>query len=273
MIKKVTLNSGKKFELTLPRIKKDEYVGLYFTGGIESTLVAQMLFDKYGVDKVVLIIISSGYYGSFRRKESKKVRVIHDFELRSKEIGAKHTISITSEDFDMQDEYYGTRYINPLVKAKITKNIGNCNNVFSGFSNVQKEMMQILHDCDYANRSMTNAEVHKWLEEDNRIDNYPDMKQYLQDQNGDLMFVNNLAGFSYINEYYSNTIKPLNDLRLPEIIDLYSKYKLEDMLSDTISCNMGDMKGHDQCGVCKSCQQRKAGFEEAGVEDPTSYVN
>jgi len=273
MIKKVTLNSGKKFELTLPRIKKDEYVGLYFTGGIESTLVAQMLFDKYGVDRVVLVIISTEYYGSFRRKEDKRTRVIHDFELRSEELGAKHTMFITTEDIDMQDEKYGTRFINPLVKAKITQQIGNCKNVFSGFSNVQKEMMQILAECNYTSKSMTNAEVREWLEEDNRIDNYPDMKQYLQDQNGDLMFVNNLAGFPYINEYYSNTIKPLGDLRLPEIIDLYNKYDLTDMLSDTISCNVGDFEGHDQCGICKSCQQRRAGFKEAGVEDPTRYVN
>jgi len=269
----VTLNSGKEYELILPTIKNDEYVGLYFTGGIESTLVAQMLFDKYGVDRVVLVIISTEYYGSFKRKEDKRTRVIHDFELRSKEIGAKHTIFITTEDIDMQDEIYGTRFVNPLVKAKITKQIGKCKKVFSGFSNVQKEMMQILHDCDYSNRSMTNKEVHDWLEADNRLDDYPDMKQYLQDLNGDLMFVNNPAGFSHINEYYSNAVKPLDDLRLPEIIDLYNKYDLADILSETISCNIGDFRGHDQCGICKSCRQRKSGFEEAGVEDPTNYVN
>lgn len=273
MLEKVTLNSGREYEPVLPLIKNDEYVGLYFTGGIDSTLVAQMLFNEYGADRVVLVLISSEYYGSFRRKEDKRTRVIHDFKLRCKEIGAEHTVFITTKDIDTQDETYGTRLINPLVGAKISKQIGKCKKLFSGFSNVQREMMQILADCNYTSKSMTNSEVREWLEEDSRLDNYPDMKQYLQDQNGDLMFVNNLAGFTYIDEYYSNAIKPLEDLRLPEIIDLYDKYGLANMLGKTISCNNGDFKGHKQCGICKSCQQRKAGFEEAGVKDPTRYVN
>lgn len=38
----------------------------------------------------------------------------------------------------------------------------------------------------------------------------------------------------------------------------------------TISCYQADADGH-ACGVCDSCRLRRAGFEAAGVPDPTRY--
>ncbi|AKS40785.1 7-cyano-7-deazaguanine synthase QueC [Wenzhouxiangella marina] len=41
--------------------------------------------------------------------------------------------------------------------------------------------------------------------------------------------------------------------------------------ADTISCYQADEQGR-ACGVCDSCRLRKAGFEDAGIKDPTRYV-
>lgn len=41
-------------------------------------------------------------------------------------------------------------------------------------------------------------------------------------------------------------------------------------LSTTVSCYQADAEGH-ACGRCDSCRLRRAGFEAAGVEDPTRY--
>ena len=38
----------------------------------------------------------------------------------------------------------------------------------------------------------------------------------------------------------------------------------------TVSCYQADEDGH-ACGKCDSCRLRAAGFEEAGVDDPTRY--
>lgn len=38
----------------------------------------------------------------------------------------------------------------------------------------------------------------------------------------------------------------------------------------TVSCYQADMQGR-ACGVCDSCRLRRAGFEAAGVADPTRY--
>ena len=40
----------------------------------------------------------------------------------------------------------------------------------------------------------------------------------------------------------------------------------------TVSCYQADAGGR-ACGVCDSCRLRKAGFEAAGVADPTRYKN
>ncbi|TFG81118.1 MAG: 7-cyano-7-deazaguanine synthase, partial [Chromatiales bacterium] len=40
----------------------------------------------------------------------------------------------------------------------------------------------------------------------------------------------------------------------------------------TISCYQPDIAG-SACGLCDSCRLRRAGFETAGVPDPTRYVS
>jgi 7-cyano-7-deazaguanine synthase len=38
----------------------------------------------------------------------------------------------------------------------------------------------------------------------------------------------------------------------------------------TVSCYQADQDGRG-CGLCDACRLRKAGFDEAGVADPTRY--
>ncbi|MDG2292861.1 MAG: 7-cyano-7-deazaguanine synthase, partial [Methylophilaceae bacterium] len=40
--------------------------------------------------------------------------------------------------------------------------------------------------------------------------------------------------------------------------------------SATVSCYQADDLGR-ACGVCDSCRLRKAGFEQARIDDPTTY--
>jgi len=39
----------------------------------------------------------------------------------------------------------------------------------------------------------------------------------------------------------------------------------------TVSCYQADVQGR-ACGVCDACRLRRAGFENAGIADPTSYI-
>ncbi len=62
---------------------------------------------------------------------------------------------------------------------------------------------------------------------------------------------------------------PLIDLTKAEIIQLGQKNGVDYGL--TVSCYQADTEGR-ACGRCDSCQLRKAGFDAAGVEDPTRYL-
>ncbi|MDX2427910.1 MAG: 7-cyano-7-deazaguanine synthase QueC [Xanthomonadales bacterium] len=61
---------------------------------------------------------------------------------------------------------------------------------------------------------------------------------------------------------------PLIDLSKADIIRLGTKLGVDYAM--TISCYQADEEGR-ACGVCDSCRIRAAGFEAAGVSDPTRY--
>jgi len=61
---------------------------------------------------------------------------------------------------------------------------------------------------------------------------------------------------------------PLIDLKKEDIIKLGLSLGVD--YSITVSCYQLDTKGIS-CGVCESCQIRKAGFDKAGAQDPTRY--
>lgn len=63
---------------------------------------------------------------------------------------------------------------------------------------------------------------------------------------------------------------PLLKLTKSEIIQLGQRLGVDYGL--TISCYRADHDGR-ACGSCDSCVHRKKGFDDAGVSDPTRYVN
>lgn len=61
---------------------------------------------------------------------------------------------------------------------------------------------------------------------------------------------------------------PLMHLAKHEIVQRAADLGVD--LSVTVSCYDPDLLGH-ACGRCDSCQLRRAGFEQAGISDPTRY--
>jgi 7-cyano-7-deazaguanine synthase len=61
---------------------------------------------------------------------------------------------------------------------------------------------------------------------------------------------------------------PLIDLSKAEIIQQGTELGVD--YSMTVSCYQADEAGR-ACGVCDSCRLRAAGFEAAGIKDPTRY--
>ena len=62
---------------------------------------------------------------------------------------------------------------------------------------------------------------------------------------------------------------PLIDLSKAEIIRQGAALGVD--YGATVSCYQADAKGH-ACGRCDSCRLRRQGFADAGVKDPTRYL-
>jgi len=79
----------------------------------------------------------------------------------------------------------------------------------------------------------------------------------------------NLATKAGVVGNFLNVHTPLIDLsKKAEIIQEGAVLGVD--YSMTVSCYQADEEGR-ACGVCDSCRIRKAGFEAAGVSDPTRY--
>ena len=61
---------------------------------------------------------------------------------------------------------------------------------------------------------------------------------------------------------------PLVDLSKAEIVKLAKDLGVD--MAATVSCYQADAQGR-ACGVCDACRIRRAGFETAGIVDPTRY--
>jgi 7-cyano-7-deazaguanine synthase len=78
----------------------------------------------------------------------------------------------------------------------------------------------------------------------------------------------NLATKSAIEGQPLHLVAPLQNLSKAEIVCLGTELGVDYAM--TVSCYQADGEGR-ACGVCDSCRLRRAGFEAAGLADPTRY--
>ncbi len=78
----------------------------------------------------------------------------------------------------------------------------------------------------------------------------------------------NLATKAGVEGHTITIHTPLIDLSKAQIIEKGLALGVD--YADTVSCYAADSEGK-ACGTCDACRLRKAGFEAAGVTDPTRY--
>jgi 7-cyano-7-deazaguanine synthase len=83
-------------------------------------------------------------------------------------------------------------------------------------------------------------------------------------------YMANLATKAAVEGAQLHVRAPLIDMTKAEIIRQGMKLGVDYGL--TVSCYQADVQGQ-ACGVCDSCRLRRAGFEAAGVADPTRYYS
>ncbi len=80
----------------------------------------------------------------------------------------------------------------------------------------------------------------------------------------------NLATKRAVNGQPIEVRAPLINLSKARIVQIGMRLGVD--YRETVSCYQADLAGQ-ACGRCDSCRLRRQGFEQAGVRDPTRYVD
>jgi 7-cyano-7-deazaguanine synthase len=80
----------------------------------------------------------------------------------------------------------------------------------------------------------------------------------------------NLATKAAVEGHRLTVHAPLIDRSKAEIIRIGTELGVD--FGTTVSCYQADRQGH-ACGICDSCRLRRAGFDAAGIVDPTPYYS
>ena len=78
----------------------------------------------------------------------------------------------------------------------------------------------------------------------------------------------NLATKAGVEGKHFKIHTPLIDMSKADIVRLGTRLGVD--YAETVSCYQADDSGY-ACGRCDSCRLRRAGFENAGIADPTRY--
>ena len=73
-----------------PKIASGEKVGILFTGDIETTLIALIAKELYGIDNVVFVLIAFEEFLQFKNDEDKLNFLKEYFDQAVKKLGGTH---------------------------------------------------------------------------------------------------------------------------------------------------------------------------------------
>lgn len=257
------LGKNKKlFELAeFPAINAGDKIGILFTGGIKSSLVASIAKQIYGIDNIVLLFISMDQSSNFGNDKEKLACATKNFEDGVKRLGGKHTFEFDNTCFTPHQPTFSYATKKLLAKFKTIKY------VISGHSNIHEEAIDMLTESGWGKGLITRGQLPEYLK--NNSKKYKELNYYVENLRCPIYFTSSVESFEIVKKDYSDNVRPLRHLEFVEIVELYNKMNLLGELQLTTSCDRHEDNKH--CGKCKNCLQRKYVFSQAKTTDFTNY--
>lgn len=259
----VNLSTGKTFDILseYPAIDPGDKIGIMFTGGVESYLVARIAKQVYGIDNIIFILIQSNQYSNYSSNKDKIKKVKHDFYENVGMLGGVHTFEVG------EDVYFGHDFAYSTIFNEVKNKFPTIKHIFAGYSNIHKESLTMLLDCGWDKGQITIDDVNNFF--DTHKDNYPELKRFMAEMKGDFYFVNEVVGFEHVVYHFYKVLRPLDKFTKVEVVEIFKKLNLLEELFNTTSCNTSSSLQH--CGVCKNCLHRKDAIQKNGIHDLTVY--
>lgn len=256
------LSSGKTFSISdaYPQIDQDEKIGILFTGGVESYLVAHIAKELYGIDKIVFILITEGKFSNYSNNTQKLDKVKAIFYKNVAQLGGVHTQEI--------DQLYASNeFMYDYAKRIVKEKYPSVNRLLAGYGLLHQDQIQMLMDCEWDKGRTTNDGAVEFYKQNKN--KYPELKIFIDECKGDLLYINEYYGFENVKYFFNNCICPFINFGKADVVELYKQMELMNELFLTVSCNNSISKGH--CGVCKRCLFRKYGMRSNNIQDITVY--
>lgn len=239
-------------------------VGIFLSGGMESTLVSKIAQSVYNPENIVYIFSDTMFCGND--------------ELKKQYLGTNSNISKNNLGID-------TLYIDIDYDLHISDRTQSINNIFNQLRNE--------HNVEFTLWGFTKlffqVEVFKQafvtLEDVHRIalgdvEQYRNTIEEFHIPTG--TYVQHLLDIDIPPEVHELirfhdgfVYSPFKDLNKSEVVDFYKQLGLLDLLYKTTSCIQPSITENGKhCGLCFNCQQRHDSFRINGtVQDQTPYSN
>jgi len=242
-----------------PKIKNK--IGIFLSGGMESTLVTLIAFEIYGRENVLCFYSDRIFSG-----DNPNI----DENIRENVIRTSKVLGVEPIYFDADHELHIKQ------REKSVEKIVN--------------YLKIRYEIDYLLFGFTKLffEVEPFKKEGLTVDDvkkiaFADPKRYKHTIEEFYLetddYSDHLLDIDIPSEVYpvlrgvgDIILSPFKDLNKYEVVDLYQQLGLLDIVYKTSSCILEPLRlTGKHCGYCFNCQQRYDAFKILGIEDKTEY--
>ena len=246
-----------------PKLESGSKVGVFFSGGLESTLIAYIASKLYGPGNVLLFYSDSMFSGN----DAVIDQNIRANVARTADVIGKEAIYIETdlELLNNDRKTFVESYTKQIIKDY------DLTTMFFGFTRLFFEVEP------FKDESLSLKEIVA-LAYSNPVIFKDTIREFHLDTGA---YVSYLQDIDIPSEVYpilrgaSNMIvSPFSQINKKEVVDLYRQLGLLLISYQTSSCIMDELRETGKhCGKCFNCQQRLDGYMMAGFLDRTPYLN
>jgi 7-cyano-7-deazaguanine synthase in queuosine biosynthesis len=247
-----------------PKLEKNKKVGIFLSGGMESSLISLIALSIYGKNNLTFFFSDN----IFSSNDSIKNSYIHTNIKKAAKI---LDITPTYLNFNY-DSHITDRKKSIETKIKNLEIDYNIQFVMFGLTKLFFEV-EIFKQDNITIEKIRDIAYSEPLKFKSTIEEFHlDTNEYTWE----LMNIDIPANVYQLLRDSLNFIKnPFNVLNKCEVIDLYRQLNFLDILFETSSCitkSLTEVKKH--CGNCFNCQNRHDAFKILGIiEDRTKYLS
>jgi len=243
----------------------DNKIAVAVSGGLESTLIAKIALEIYGVDRVVLLYSDNMFSGN-----SKELN--ENIEVNVKNL--KNIFGISPVYLNIDSALHFTDIFSSVEKIySDLKNEFNVDLTLWGFTKLFFDVAEFKEDADATHtdverRCFADPKKYYSVIEGFHLDTGLYTK-YVKDLDiPDVVY----KMIRYEDANKKRLLRPFQSIDKPEVVDLYRQLGLLDIAYQTHSCITETVKKQGlHCGQCFNCQQRFDAFATLNLEDKTQY--